>query len=362
MRGRRSRTARQTCLISSSLEVEYWGRGYQAERDHHRGLGRSWPGIGSDPCPARVAIDGRRPAAGAARGPRCRARVRRPRDRRRRRRRRRTSRRAGPAGGLVRADRPDHQQRQRARRQPAATAARSRPANPGAGLAGQRPGTAGPSPGRVAPPRRARRDHQRLLRCGGRPLRRLGWLRRVQGCSGSSDADLGGGGAAAPLVRRRSRRHADRDAPGSLPGRGHQRPAGAGVDRANHRRAGHLRPAQRALPCRRAGRTRRAPPRRPRHDSSHGHSHNRLLGARRPRRARATGATRPAPGRRTAAGRHARRHHAHDVRPDRPPPAQGRRAGGQHLGHSARSVGRHPRRQPDRGAHRQPARRRQPGR
>ncbi len=92
---------------------------------------------------------------------------------------------------------------------------------------------------RACPPAPGRRsaDHQRLLRCGGRALSRLGWLRGQQGRARPADPHLGGRGTGLHLVRRRSWRHADGDASGRVPWRGHLRPT-----RARHRRTSLARP------------------------------------------------------------------------------------------------------------------------
>ena len=74
-------------------------------------------------------------------------------------------------------------------------------------------------------PRRRRR--QRDLRRVGRGLRDLGRLRLLQGRPRPRHPGAGGRGAVAAGVRRRPRRHADPDAPGRVPGRGHLRPPGA---------------------------------------------------------------------------------------------------------------------------------------
>ena len=70
-----------------------------------------------------------------------------------------------------------------------------------------------------------RRDRQRHLRRRRRGLRRLGRVRVVQGGARTADGDLRRRAPRAAGLQRRSRRHAHADAPGRVPGRGHQRPA-----------------------------------------------------------------------------------------------------------------------------------------
>ena len=71
----------------------------------------------------------------------------------------------------------------------------------------------------------ARHDRERHVRRRGRGLRRLGRLRLVEGRVRAALRVLGGRASRRAGARRRSRRHAHRDAPGRVPRRGHLRPA-----------------------------------------------------------------------------------------------------------------------------------------
>ena len=82
----------------------------------------------------------------------------------------------------------------------------------------------------------------------------LGRLRQRQGGAGPPERDAGRREhPRAALVQLRPGRHAHRDAPGGLPRRGHQRPAGTGVRAAGAAAADRRTPAQRPLHQHRAG-------------------------------------------------------------------------------------------------------------
>ena len=118
---------------------------------------------------------------------------------------------------------PARQQRQHAGAQPAAGVRRPGPHDVRPHPRGRRGGPDGP--GRRAPPPAAgagRSGAQHLLGRRGRALRDLGRLRLRQGGPRPREPGAGRRGAGVARVRRRPRRHADRDAPGRLPGRGHQ--------------------------------------------------------------------------------------------------------------------------------------------
>ena len=82
---------------------------------------------------------------------------------------------------------------------------------------------------------------QRQLRRRRRGLPRLGRLRREQGRPRPAQRGAGRRAAGPAGVRRRPGRHGHRDAPGRLPGRGHQRPARPGQRRPGAAPAGHRR-------------------------------------------------------------------------------------------------------------------------
>ena len=146
---------------------------------------------------------------------------------------------------------PAGQQRQHPRTEPAAEARALPPRRPAARLRGERPRPAGPGP-RGAAPTPSLTGHRRLplLRRRRRGLRGLGWLRLVQGRPRPAPPGAGRRGAGAARLPVRSGRHADGDAPGGVPGRGHLRPAGARVGGAALPGAARLGRPQRPLPGR----------------------------------------------------------------------------------------------------------------
>src|SRR5215831_11772012 len=75
----------------------------------------------------------------------------------------------------------------------------------------------------------------------------MGRVRRVEGGTRAREPRARGGTTRPARARRRSRRHAHRDAPGRVPGRGHLRPSRTLGQRAGAARAGPWRPTERAL-------------------------------------------------------------------------------------------------------------------
>ena len=125
-----------------------------------------------------------------------------------------------------------------------------RRAGPGEpGVSGEPVRSAGADPAAAArtdPGRRHGRQH--LLRRRGGRLSGLGAVRLQQGRAGSVHPDAGRRAAGAALVQLRSGRHAHRDAPGRVPRRGHQRPAGTRLGGARLLRLLHASAGQRPLP------------------------------------------------------------------------------------------------------------------
>ena len=154
---------------------------------------------------------------------------------------------AGHRDALVAAagdrDRPARQQRERARPEPAAAARDLSARRAAARVRGQRLRAAGARAARAAAPCTGRRDPQRHLRRGRRGLRGLGRLRLVEGRAGAADRDPRRRASRAARLRGRPRRHADADAPGRVPRRGHLGPAAAGGER-----PGTARPDRGSLP------------------------------------------------------------------------------------------------------------------
>ena len=184
-------------------------------------------------------------------------------------------------------------------------------------------------------------DRQHQLRRRRRGLRGLGRLRLGQGRARPAHRGPRRRAAGPARLRLRPRRHAHRDAPGGLPGRGHLRPAGAGavVPGAAARCSTSGRPSgrYRAADCsRRARRGRRSVTARPRRAST----------ARRLPAPRAARSPRPRPGRGAAAGRAAGAASRHARSPTSAFLRAGRSAGRQHLGDAARGGRRPPRRRP----------------
>ena len=112
----------------------------------------------------------------------------------------------------------------------------------------QRRGAAGAHPAGAAADPGRRPGHQRHLRCRARAVRGMGRLRILEGCAGSADRDPRRRAARPADLRRRPRRHAHPDASGSVPRRGHLRPAAARGQRPRPARADRRRPAERPLP------------------------------------------------------------------------------------------------------------------
>ncbi len=95
--------------------------------------------------------------------------------------------------------------------------------------------------------------YQRYERRRRRTVRRLGRIRVEQGRPGTALQHPRGRESRAARLPGRPRRHADPDAPGSFPRRGHKRPAAPGRERARVHRALDGRPAERTLRGPRAG-------------------------------------------------------------------------------------------------------------
>ena len=114
--------------------------------------------------------------------------------------------------------------------QPAAAARRPRAPRPSTtSWRDQRRGAARADPALLPALRGSRRRRRRhLLGRRRRALRGLGRLRREQGRARPPRRLTSPPRTRPAVLRRRPGRHAHRDAPGGLPGRGHQRPAAAG--------------------------------------------------------------------------------------------------------------------------------------
>ena len=144
----------------------------------------------------------------------------------------------GSRGREARPTRPAREQREHARRQPPSAARNDRPRCAATRVRGERDRTARLDP---APPRPShevgRHDREHHVRRSGRAVRAVGRLRLVEGRARTPHGDSRCRAPRPPCARRRSRRHADRDAPRRVPGRGHLGPTPAGDRRPSSRRA-----------------------------------------------------------------------------------------------------------------------------
>ena len=179
---------------------------------------------------------------------------------------------------------------------------------------------------RTSPTARTVREHH--VRRGRRGLRGLGRLRLVQGRARARQPRPRRRASRPPRARRRPRRHAHRDAPGRVPGRGHLRPARARGERPRALALLGPRPAERPL------RGPRPSPSEGRHVMLVTSPHPRLRRSTRP--TRRTSRPRPAACAATTSGCSSRRATAdpgrHPLREPRRLPRPRRPRRGQHLG------------------------------
>src|SRR6185437_6026989 len=157
---------------------------------------------------------------------------------------------AGGGGRPARRGGPVGEQRQHPRGDPAATPGGVPVGRPPGDVRGQRGGPAGPPAGGTAPPAPVggppgARRHVGRRRRG---LPGVGRLRVVEGRPGAAGGGAGGRGAGPAGVDGGPGGHADPDAPGGVPRRGHLGPAAARVGGAGPADAGRRPPAVRAVP------------------------------------------------------------------------------------------------------------------